>query len=176
MPEPRPLYDERTLRRLDSVGGAVRPPGAGHAIIPGLVDGRPRDLGAYANDQLIQRDRTPVYDADSYHQAGALTDWTASGPIRRSLWMRQHTWRRQAGTDNTRALDPRPVVSYGSQDGTHGSPPHGMHSNPVRGQVLTFRTFSSPDRAQMVSGRFNRLSDSQYVGQSYSQTTQVQGG
>jgi hypothetical protein len=84
--------------------------------------------------------------------------------------MRNETVRTMVGTDNTRNLDPKPVTTYGIQDQGHG-----MHSNPVRGQALTARVYSAPARAQMTAGRFNRLADSVYTGQSYSQTTRSQG-
>jgi hypothetical protein len=175
MADLRPVYNRWPNRLLDSAGGRVRPEGVGRTITPGLVDGRTRDIdGAYANDELIARDRTPVYDFDNYRAAGSLVDWTASGPIRRSLWMRQHTLRRLVGTDNTRAQDPTPVTTYGTQDGRN-SKPHGMHTTPVSGRVLSSHTYAATGRAQMVSARFNRIADSAYTGQSFSQTTRVQG-
>lgn len=176
MAETRPAYDRWTVRRLDSPPGPVEPAGVGRTIAPGLVDGRIRELGgAYSRDSGIRRDRTPVYDFDNYRPAGALVDWTMSGPIRRSLWMRNHTLTRMQGSDNTRAQDPHPVVTFGSQDGLHGSPPHGMHTNPVNGRALSMRTYQATGRAQMTSARYNRLADSVYTGQSYSQTTRVNG-
>jgi hypothetical protein len=174
--ELRPVYDRWSARRLDSAGGRVRPEGAGREITPGLVDGRARELsGSYSRDALILRDRTAVYDFDSYRAAGSLVDWTMSGPIRRSLWVRNESDRRQAGTDNTRAQDPTPIATYGSQDGTM-SKPHGMHTTPISGRVLSSRTYQASGRAQMTAARYNRLADAVYQGQSYSQTTRVQGG
>lgn len=169
MAEPRPYYRPWPNRRLDAAGGPPDPAGRGRTIIPGLVDGRTRDLGAFANDVLIRRDRTPVYDNDTYRPAGSLVDWTMSGPIRRSLWMRNHTIRRMAGSDATRNLDPRPVTTYGTQDRGHG-----MHSNPVNGRAQSFRRMTLPANARMTAGRPNRLADSRYFGQSYSQTTRGQ--
>lgn len=177
MSELRPVYNRYPNRLLDSPGGPVRPGGVGRTISPGLIDGRTRDIdGAYGRDALIKRDRTATFDFDAYRPAGSLVDWTMSGPIRRSLWVRNHTDRRQAGTDNTRAQDPTPITTYGMQDGIRNGKPHGMHTTPINGRVLSGRAFTPAGRAQMVSARYNRLADSVYVGQSYSQTTRVQGG
>lgn len=123
------------------------------------------------NDENIQRDRTPWYDNDymtSHHDT--LVNWTDCGPVRPSLHMRQQTVTRMQGTSATRNFDPNPVVEgSGMQDQGHG-----MHTNPPLSKKAINANFRA--RQQQVPARVNRLSPAVYTGQSYSQTTSVQGG
>ena len=173
MSDPMPMttsrapYDRYTLRKGDGIGG---PPygGQGHEITPGLVDGRTRE-NANPNEALVQHERMPTY-----HQAyqGSSHEWrvawTDSGPVRPALWMRQTTVRRQAGSDNTRNFDPHPITGWGTQDQGHG-----MHTNHPMPKTWVNKNFRG--RVQQQPARINRLSPAVYTGQSYSQTTQVQG-
>lgn len=52
--------------------------------------------------------------------------------------------------------------------------PHGLHTHTVFSRRMTFRTYASTP--QMTGPRQDRLSNSPRAGQSYSQTTVVQGG
>lgn len=167
---PRAPYDRYTARRGDARGG---PPigGHGHEITPGLVDGQIREsAGAYARDRLIARDRIPVYMREyMVGNDNTLVDWTHSGPVRPSLWMRNHTVRRQVGTDNTRAEDPNLIRGYGSQ-----SQKHGLHTNPAPSKRGT--NLRHQQTEQMQPAGVSRLTVARYSGQSYSQTTRVAGG
>lgn len=167
---PRPPYSGRLARRGDGMPG---PPtgGHGHAIEPGVVDAIIREGNGFRfNDQGIMRDRVPWYDRDwMAGQDNTLVDWTRCGPIRPSLHMRQETVRRLVGTDGTRNLDPHPVDRFGMQDQGHG-----MHTNPAPNRVRTNQRFRST--TQQRPARINRLSPAAYSGQSYSQTTRIQGG
>ncbi len=152
------------------VGGPPSPPGVGR-LIPRWSDPGPLTREqANPNEQSIQHERTPWYDQDymtSNHDT--LVNWTDCGPIRPSLHMRQETINRQVGTSATRNFDPRPIQAFGSQDQGHG-----MHTNPEAYKQSTNRNFRS--KVQQQPARINRLSPGVYTGQSYSQTTVIQGG
>lgn len=173
MTTPRPptpsSMDGMPDRHADKSGGPV--PGGVGRFIPRFNDyvtlTREEVNG---NDDLIQRDRVPWYDRDyltSNHDS--LVNWTDCGPIRPSLHMRQQTVTRMQGTSATRNFDPHPIVTLGMQDQGHG-----MHTNPPQPKAAANRNFR--DRQQQQPARVNRLSPSVYTGQSYSQTTVVQGG
>jgi hypothetical protein len=180
MPEPllstpRAPYDRFTARHAGaggSAGGPADPPGIGRAITPGLVDGRIREGdGANTWDRLVQHERMPWYHLPyAVGQADTLTDWTMSGPIRPSLNMRQATVRKLVGTDATRNYDPHPKPrEAGTADQGHG-----MHTNPTLSARLTQARYRNT--VQQQPARINRLAAARYAGQSYSQTTRVQGG
>lgn len=134
---------------------------------PGQVDcstwGDPNTAG-------IGHERIPFrYLAWMPGNTDALVDWTRAGPARPTLRMLQRTLDRQIGTSNTRAQDPMAVPSYGTR--AYG---HGMRSMPPPGKTGNIANYRS--RAQQQPARQDRLSRSRYLGQSYSQTTQIQGG
>jgi hypothetical protein len=83
--------------------------------------------------------------------------------------MRNETLRIQVGTTATRNYDPHPIDRFGMQDQGHG-----MHTNPAPNRVRTNARYRST--VQQQPARFNRLSPAANAGQSYSQTTRVQGG
>lgn len=169
MTTPTAPYDQSVNRRGDS-GPGRDARGVGRVISPGLIDGTIREsAGAYARDNLIERDRIPFYERDyMVGNADTLVDWTNCGPIRPSLHMRQMTVRRQVGTDATRNFDPRPIAGYGTQDQGHG-----LHTNPAPFKRATNARFQQT--AQMQPAYVNRLSQARYAGQSYSQTTRMAG-
>lgn len=175
---PRAPYDRYHARHSGvggSAGGPPRPAGMGHAIEPGVIDAMVREgpgiNGGTTINRLILRDRMPWYDRDyMVGNDNTLVDWTRSGPIRPSLHNRQMTLTKQVGTDGTRNFDPRPIRSYGMQDQGHG-----MHTNPEPTKKRTNARYRSGN-PQMQPTRIGRLSSSVYTGQSYSQTTRIQGG
>lgn len=142
-------------------------------------------------DGAISRERMPWVHQSSYTAPDFLVSWTAAGPARKSLHMRDVTIRTMAGTSNTRAQDPIPS-GPGIQDGLGSLPagirqlnsagitvptddtPHGLHTR-VRGSRPQSFTRHIAGPAQMLPGRQNRLSNSRNRGQSYSQTTVHQG-
>jgi hypothetical protein len=144
------------------------------------------------NDTGVARERMPWLHQSSYTAPDYLVSWTAAGPARRSLHMRDVTLRTMVGTSNTRAQDPVPA-GQGIQDGLGSLPagirnlnsagievptnntPHGLHTR-VRGSKPQSFTRHLSGAAQMRPGRQNRLSNSNNLGQSYSQTTVHQGG
>lgn len=154
---------EGIRRRGNSLGGAVADRvrfTAGAQAAAG--EGDPRYAGN-VHDSQIRRDRTPWFPTDARSGVGTVAvDWTAAGPPRPELHMRNVTVRTMAGTSRTRALaspiDPR--------IGLHSKTPTRAHGNLER--------FKAGQPA-MRAGRTDRLSPARYTGQSYSQTTLVQG-
>lgn len=153
----------RGPRRASSQGGAVA------ALPRRTLQGQAEQLDTqtrypgYGNDALIRRDRTMWYPVEGVRGVGtAQVDWTAAGPYRPELQSRNVTVRRMAGTDQTRAFA-NPL-----------DPTVGLHSNPqVRpsGNLLRY----AQGGAVIQHGRTDRLSPGRYAGQSYSQTTLLQG-
>lgn len=172
MTTPRPVTptsaDGSIYRHADESGGPV--PGGVGRFIPRWSDPVTQTReGVNGNEQSIQHERTPWYDVDymtSNHDT--LVNWTDSGPIRQSLHMRQVTINRQVGTSATRNFDPTPITQYGMQDQGHG-----MHTNPEQPKARQLANFRA--RQQQQPARVNRLSPSVYTGQSFSQTTVIQG-
>lgn len=151
-------------RRGNSLGGAVaalprRTVGAQAAA----ADDDPRYPGNHA-DGAIRRDRIAWYPTDRMSGVGSGTvSWSAAGPPRPELHMRNVTVRRMAGTSQTRALtDPRDRSI-------------GLHTKtPVR-PMGNLTRYADGRGATMRPGRTDRLSPAVYTGQSYSQTTLMQG-
>jgi hypothetical protein len=167
-----PYYDTRTYRLRDSAGGL---PAAGVPRTLSLI-GTPYDRApGDTQDDRIRRDRGPVLRT-GYVVSGrdsGLVDWTAAGPIRAELGAVNATYRQMVGNSFSRALD-RPWPRGGTQDQGHG-----LHTNPPRPQVSTapmathrYQTRTNP---VMRSVRQDRLANSRFAGQSYSQTTRPQG-
>jgi hypothetical protein len=170
---PRAPYDRYHARHAGAGGSGTggADGGVGRAITPGLVDGTIRE-GAGANtwDRYTGHERMPWYDRDyMIGQDNTLVDWTRCGPVRPSLHMLQVTVRKLVGTDNTRNLDPhRTARGTGTQDQGHG-----MHTNPAPNRVRTNARYANT--VQQQPARVDRLTSARYAGQSYSQTTRVQG-
>lgn len=155
-------------RHADRSGGP--PTGGRGRYIPRFDDVPTRTREEVnANDGQIMRGRVPWYDQDylgSNHDS--LVNWTDCGPVRPSLHMLQQTVRRMQGTSATRNYDPHPITTWGMQDQGHG-----MHTNPDMAKIDTNANFRQ--RQQQTAARVNRLSPQIYSGQSYSQTTVIQG-
>lgn len=175
---PRPVTpnsaDGALYRHADGAGGPPTPAGVGRFIPRWANYVTLTREDPNANEATVVHERTPWYDVDymtSNHDS--LVNWTDCGPIRQSLHMRQMTVNRQVGTSATRNFDPNPIATYGTQDGTTGGQIHGMHTNPSGYKPSQLRNFR--DRQQQQPARVNRLSPALYTGQSYSQTTVIQG-
>jgi hypothetical protein len=160
---PIPVVRAEGLRRGNSPGGAVAPNArftvAGQASSgAGLV----RATGTL-NDGGIRRDRTAWYPTDRVSGVGTGTvNWTDAGPPRPELHVRNVTVRTMAGTSRTRALA-NPL-----------DPSVGLHS-PTRTRSSGNLERYQAGGAAMRPARANRLSPARYAGQSYSQTTVLQG-
>lgn len=175
---PRPVtptsVDGSLDRPADWSGGPVSPAGVGRFIARWSWSPTLTREQANANEQSINHERFPWYHTGyigSNHDS--LVNWDDCGPVRPSLHNRQVTINRQVGSSNTRAQDPNPIRTYGTQDGTRGGQIHGLHTNPAQSKYATNANFRA--RQQQQPARVNRLSPSVYTGQSYSQTTVVQG-
>lgn len=153
-----PPIDRRSPRRLRSAGG--RAEADPQTLAVGIEDEKPRYPGTVF-DTEIMRDRGPWYKQSRYMPPGvSWVSWTAAGPARPELHMRNATLREMVGNSRSRF----PVVD---------SPTGGMHTMTPSGVSRTVpRYVTTP---QMQSARINRLSPGQYSGQTYSQTTAIQG-
>lgn len=153
-----PPMDRWSARRGDSGGGYdVASP---RTLAPGIDNDLPR-YPATVFDGGIVRDRRPYYQAPTYLPPPVTwINWTAAGPPRPELHMRNASLRMMAGNTASRY----PVVD---------SPTTGMHTmGPTGVQRTAPRYVQTP---QMVPGRYDRLRPGQYAGQTYSQTTRIQG-
>ena len=155
-----PPMDRTDARRGES-GGGVRNPAVPETLAVGLETELARYPGT-VYDKRIMRDRGPFYEKPRYVPPPATwISWTAAGPTRPELHMRNVTWRNMVGNSRSRF----PVVD---------SPTTGMHT---MGPAGTARTAARYVRTpQMRAPRQYRLAAGQYAGQTYSQTTQTQGG
>lgn len=154
-----PPIDRRHARRGEAAGGydTTNP----RTLAPGLETELARYPGTVF-DGRITRDRGPYYDHDTYIPAGqSWVSWTAAGPTRPELHMRNATLRQLVGNSRSRY----PVIN---------SPSTGMHTMGVAGVARTGQRYVKTP--QMMPGRQDRLAAGQYAGQTYSQTTRVQGG
>lgn len=130
-------------------------------LAPGIDNQLDRAPG-YLNDDQVRRDRFPFYERDRFTPPGdGWVNWTAAGPRRAELHMRNVSYRREAGSSASRF----PVVE--------GSPTTGMHTMIAPGTGTVERYYQTP---QIRPGRQDRLAAGQYSGQTYSQTTRPQGG
>jgi hypothetical protein len=131
-------------------------------LAPGLETEQTRYPGD-AFDSQIMRDRGPFYMRPHYQPAAeSWVNWTAAGPLRPELHMRNATLREMVGNSNSRY----PVVINAPTTGMHTMIPGPGAQRTVQRYVTT---------PQMTAARINRLAPGQYAGQTYSQTTRLQG-
>ncbi len=153
-----PPADRWHARRLESAGGYdVAVP---RTLAVGIDDERARYPGTVF-DTEIMRDRGPYYQQARFIPPPVTwISWTAAGPIRPELNMRNVTLRTMVGNDTSRF----PVIN---------SPTTGMHTMGPSGVARTVPRYV--ETPQMTAARQFRLSPGQYSGQTYSQTTRLQG-
>jgi hypothetical protein len=150
--------DRRSARRLESGGGYDQP--SPRTLAVGIEDERARYPGT-VNDSLIVRDRGPYYHQPRYIPPPVTwISWTKAGPWRPELNMRCATLRTMVGNSESRY----PVID---------SPTSGMHTMGPAGTARTLPRYVQTQ--QMVPERQFRLAPGQYSGQTYSQTTRIQG-
>jgi len=151
---------DRWSTRLGESGGGIDT-----ASPRTLAAGLGTELARYPGDGFdtqIVRDRGPYYQQPVYvPPANNWLSWTAAGPTRPELHMRCGSWRNMVGNSASRY----PVTD---------SPSTGMHTMGPAGVARTVQRYVTTP--QMTAARVDRLRPGQYSGQSYSQTTQVQGG
>lgn len=154
--------DRTTPRRQTTTGGPVPMLSRPSRTIPGADNNYLRDP-MYLNDSQIRRDHSNSWPTDSRHGVGdALVDWTACGPPRPELHTRIVNFRVMAGTSATRYL-PNPY-----------DPTVGLHSRTHRSPLGNIQRYEAGSPT-IRPGRQDRLTVSRRTGQSYSQTTRVQG-
>lgn len=153
-----PPIDKWSPRRLESGGGiSVATP---RTLAVGIEDEYARYPGTAFDGQII-RDRGPYYRQPRMEPPGnGWVNWTAAGPTRPELHMRNATMRDMVGNSRSRY----PVVE---------SPTTGMHTMGPSGVARTVPRYV--ETPQMTAARQFRLSPGQYNGQTYSQTTLLQG-
>lgn len=178
-------FNRRPPRRRNSTGGEVRLL-MRRTLVEGM-DGESTRYPGTVNDTKIHRQQQPWYSAAAYTPAGiSWVNWTAAGPTRPELHMRDATYRLMQGNSQTRnLLNPGPgeaVVAPGYRsmpDGRIVQPTRpmrvGLHTDPKRAARVTVERYTNGN-PQMRRPRQDRLRSGQYTGQSYSQTTRVQGG
>lgn len=153
-----PPVDRRTLRRGLSAGGvAVARP---RTLAVGMEDSQERVPAGVFDTQII-RDRGPFYSRDRAMAAGDnWVNWSTAGPVRPSVWQRNVSLRTMVGNSASRY----PFVN---------TPTGGMHTMTAGAVSRTLPRYQQTP--QMVGARVDRLQPGQYSGQTYSQTTQLQG-
>jgi hypothetical protein len=154
-----PPIDRWHARRGESGGGYV------HAnpltLAPGMENDQARFPGT-EYDTAVLRDKSPFYHAETRANVGdGWVNWTAAGPPRAELHMRTSTYRVEQG--GTRY----PFIPT--------SPTGGRHTMVPSATTYTTPRYVDAGLPQMTAARINRLSAARYSGQSYSQTTAVQG-
>jgi hypothetical protein len=157
---PHPI-DRRSLRRGLSPGGydTTHP----MTLAPGMENDLPRYPGT-VYDGLVQRERMPYYHAETRSPVGdGWVNWTAAGPPRAELHMRTTEYRREKGWGATRY----PFIA--------SSPTGGRHTMVPNATSYTMPRYVDSGLPQMQGARINRLAAARYAGQSYSQSTAVQG-
>lgn len=156
-----PPFNDQPPRRRDSLGGAVAL-GERRTLAPGMEDEATRYPGTVF-DSGIWRDKTPWYPVDNLPRVGdSWVNWTAAGPERPELHQRNVTVRTMAGTSNTRNL-PNPLDRR-----------VGLHTDPKTPSLAVVERYANGN-PRMQQPRQDRLLSGQYQGQSYSQTTRLQG-
>jgi len=180
-----PPFNSRPVRRRNSRGGDV-PVLVRRTLVDGM-DGEATRFSGTTNDTEIHRQQMPWFPSDNYVAAGqSWVNWTAAGPCRPELHMRDATYRLMQGNSRTRNLqnpggDTTEVApGYRSlPDGRIIQPTHrvsvGLHTDPKRSALITVQRYTNKN-PKMTTARQDRLRSGQYTGQSYSQTTRIQGG
>lgn len=130
-------------------------------LAPGMENDQARYPGT-VYDTAVTRDRQPYYHAEIRSAVGdGWVNWTAAGPVRGELHMRTTEYRVEQG--GTRY----PYIP--------GSPTGGRHTMVPNAVGQSLPRYVSGVVPQMEAARINRLAPARYAGQSYSQTTAVQG-
>lgn len=146
-----PPFDRWNARRGLGRGGVdtANP----RTLAPGMESELSRYPGA-SNDSETVRARGPWMHKGHVMPAGqSWKSWSADGPARPELHMENETWRTESGSSRSRFP--------------------GLHTNVPNATSRTLPRYV--DTPQMRPARQDRLRPGQYSGQTYSQTTQIQG-
>lgn len=156
-----PPIDRWHARRMEAGGGydRVNP----LTLAPGMENEQSRYPNMTANE-AVKYERAPFYSAECRSPVGnSWVDWTAAGPPRAELHMRCVTFRIEEGTSASRY----PFIPSSPTGGRHTMTPNAVSRTTPR--------YVDSGLPQMTSARVDRLAAARYAGQSYSQTTAVQG-
>lgn len=130
-------------------------------LAPGMENSQARYPGTEF-DSAVRRDKGPFYHVEQKGNVGdGWVNWTAAGPPRAELHVRTDTYRVWAKGGRF-PFDPN-------------SPTGGRHTMVPSATTYTTPRYVDSGLPQMRGTRQNRLSAARYSGQSYSQTTAVQG-
>lgn len=159
-----PPFDHRGFRVKNAYLGPLEPMRPQRPA-PGVADQRP-SVQYDVNDTGIRRDNTPVYYEQHYIPAArGVASW-AAWPARPILSQRDVTVNTRVGTTATRWLQNPQAPGTG----LHTQAPRDQHS------AVTVPRYADDGLGRMSSRRVGRLSPARYDGQSFSQTTRLQGG
>lgn len=164
--QPAPMVgDRRSVRGTYQAQAPGATPALTRRTLANGVDNEMVRAPGYLLDAQIRRANGPWYPSDNLHGVGTGTvNWTACGPPRPEMHFRQlFALRQMAGTSATRFLK-SPV-----------DPKLGLHSTPPKPRKMGNLERIEARAPQIRRGRRDRLSQARYTGQSYSQTTRVQG-
>lgn len=177
-------FNRRPIRRRNATGG--EPPELIRRTLVDGMDGEGTRYSGTTNDTTVTRHKSAWYPSDSYTPAGnSWVSWTAAGPARPELHMMNSTYRKMVGNDRSRNLQsPAPgqvetAPGYRTTpDGRIIQPTHtvpiGLHTDPRRVALVTVQRYTNAN-PRMKAPRQDRLRSGQYTGQSFSQTTRIQG-
>lgn len=167
MPDPALSQRQRAAPPIDRWHNRLGTSAGGYdtthplTLAPGMENDQARYPGT-TQDSAVRRDKTPYYHAEVRSAVGdGWVNWTAAGPPRAELHMRTSTYRSEQG--GTRY----PWIP--------SSPTGGRHTMVPNATSYTMPRYVDGAIPQMQAARVNRLAGARYQGQSYSQTTAVQG-
>lgn len=163
-----PPFDNVTFRVKNGIEKPPPPmwPGFPYA---GVGNETERYPGGWSDGNLNQ-EHTPFTAAQSYVAPGrGYNDWTSCGPSLNGpgMWMRDVVVNRRVGTDNTSYLQNPELKGTGLVSQAYGNT---TYQGQMAQQLARYQA-----QPNMTVRRQNRLSPARYQGQSYSQTTQMQG-
>lgn len=167
-PDPAASKRQRSVPPVDRWHGRrnVSSGGVDIAVPMTLHRGIENDEVVYqqtAHDELIVRDKMPWYDrAYMIPAAVSWISWSGAGPVRPTLRMRNSSYKREQGSSASRY----PFIPSSPTGGRHTMGP------PTAAAITAPRSRAVP---QMRNPRINRLLPVAYTGQTYSQTTKIQG-
>lgn len=154
-----PPIDRWHARRGLSAGGYDR--SNPMTLAPGMENDQARYPGT-TQDGALLRDKSAFYHVGQKGNVGdGWVNWTAAGPVRAELHARTYTWRDEQGGSRY------PFIP--------GSPTGGRHTMVPSATTYTTPRYVDSGLPQMQGARVNRLAAARYSGQSYSQSTAVQG-
>ncbi len=159
--------DHTTKRWMNDGRGALPPTPMRPAVAPLGMGDRQRTGYQQPNDALIIRDNTPHQHIQKYSGAGqTVNNWAKAGPPRPSF-----------AVDRADTISPRSggKVRWLQNPAAPGTGLHTYVVDDASGAIGSAARYTTAGVPKQSSRRQGRLSSSRYTGQSFSQTTQIQG-